>query len=89
MKNRVHVSMEDFLRVAIVERSKFPTQESAAQELGLTVSSFKQRYIREKKRYPSAFTSVPSYPSKTGNKVPTLNDVLGMLEALKGFADDN
>lgn len=89
MKNRVHVSMEDFLRVSIVQRSEFPTQESAAKELGLTVSSFKQRYIREKKRYPQAFTGVPSYPSNSGNKRASLNDVLGMLEALRGAENDN
>ncbi len=89
MKNRVHVSMEDFLRVSIVQRSEFPTQESAANELGLTVSSFKQRYIREKKRYPSAFKGVPSYPSKGGNKLATENDVLGMLEALREQANAN
>jgi len=41
MTSRVHVSMKDFLRVSIVERSKYPTQDEAAKELGLTVSSFK------------------------------------------------
>lgn len=89
MKNRVHVSMEDFLRVSIVKRSEFPTQEAAAKELGLTISSFKQRYIREKKRYPQAFVGVANYPTNSGNKAPTLNDVLGMLEALRGAENDN
>lgn len=89
MKNRVHVSMEDFLRVSIVRRSEFPTQEVAAKELGLTISSFKQRYIREKKRYPQAFVGVANYPTNSGNKAPTLNDVLGMLEALRGAENDN
>ncbi len=89
MKNRVHVTMEEFLRVAIVQRNKFPTQEHAATELGLTVSSFKQRYIREKKRYPQAFSDVPSYPSKAGNKRASINDVLGLLESLRGAENGN
>lgn len=89
MQNRVHVSMEDFLRVAIVQRDKFPTQMEAAIQLGLTESSFKQRYIREKKRYPQAFTGVPNYPAKTGNQLKSIHEVLGMLESLKGEADDN
>ena len=89
MKSRVHVSMKDFLRVSIVERSKYPTQDEAAKELGLTVSSFKQRYIREKKHYPEVFNGVPNYPTNTGNKRASLSEVQAMLESLRGAENGN
>lgn len=61
MSKRVTVSLKDFLRVTVAEREKFPTHEAAANELGMTVASFRQRLTRERKRYPGIFESVPSY----------------------------
>ena len=45
---RVHVTLEDFLRVTIAERDEFDSVQDAADELGMTPASFKQRLIKSK-----------------------------------------
>ena len=84
MSKRVHVKLKDFLRVAIVERSTYDTHEKAANELGMTVSSFKQRLSKEKKEYPSVFEGVPRYAGQgAGPKRASESEALEILAELK------
>ncbi len=62
-KTRAVVTLKDFLRVTIKERSMLETVEAAAKELGMTPASFKQRLITEKKRYPNLYKNWKPYYS--------------------------
>ena len=87
MAKRVRVGLEDFLRVAVVEREQHDTAESAASALGLTVSSFKQRLAKERKAYPEIFKAVPAYQTaKGGAKRATPSEALAILERLQNSA---
>ena len=82
-QKRVRVGLEDFLRVAVVQRSQFDTMQ-AAEKLGLTESSFKQRLTKEKKAYPEIFEGVQPYRSSSnGNKRATKEQALEMLNRLQ------
>jgi hypothetical protein len=66
---RVHITLEDFLRVTIAQRDLFDSVELASDELGMTPASFKQRLITSKKRYPTLYSRVARY-STDARKVP-------------------
>jgi len=66
-KTRVHVTLEDFLRVTIADRETFDSIDSASAELGMTTASFKQRLITSRKRYPSLYEGTEPY---TKRKLP-------------------
>lgn len=87
-KSRVQVSLQDFLRVTIAERDKFPTLEDAAKALGMTEGSFQQRLMRERKAYPRVFEAVPSYKGSRGPKRVTEDEALAMLAKLQGATSD-
>jgi len=55
------VSLDDFLNVTIVKRSEFDSASKAAEALGLTKASFKQRLKTERDRYPEMYAKVPAY----------------------------
>lgn len=78
---RTQVSLERFLQVAVKERDRFPTVESAAQALGLTVNSFKQRASRERKRYPNIV--IPEYRTGGGPKIPSEAEAMAIMERLQ------
>tara|TARA_R100000008_G_scaffold74176_1_gene52892 strand:- start:118 stop:384 length:267 start_codon:yes stop_codon:yes gene_type:complete len=78
---RVHVTLEDFLRVTIAERDEFDSVQDAADELGMTPASFKQRLIKSKKRYPSLYAGVDSY-SADARKVPDEAEAAQLLASL-------
>ena len=80
---RVHVTLEDFLRVTIAERDVFDTVQDAASELGMTVASFKQRLIKSKKRYPSLYENVEQY-SADQRRVPSEAEAAEILAQLLG-----
>jgi hypothetical protein len=77
---RASVSERDFVRVVIVERDQFDTVEKAANELGLTIASFRQRLTRERKRYPELFENVPSY--SRGTRIKSLDEMQSILAEL-------
>ncbi len=78
---RVHVTLEDFLRVTIVERDSFDTVECASDELGMTPASFKQRLIKSRKRYPNLYQDVPAYAAD-GRSIPTESEAADVLAGL-------
>ena len=83
-KTRTVVSLEDFLRVVIVEREQYPTPEDAAEALGMTKNSFTQRLVRERKAYPAVFEGVPTYRTGGGPRRPSEDEALAILESLRG-----
>ena len=66
---RVHVTLEDFLKVTIAERDHFDSVQEASDALGMTPASFKQRLITSKKRYPTLYNGIARY-STDARKVP-------------------
>ena len=81
MGTRIHITLEDFLRVTIAGREEFDTVESAASELGMTPASFKQRLTTSRKRYPSLYESVERY-STDRRSVPTEEEAAAILATL-------
>ena len=86
-KNRIHVTLEDFLRVTIAERDCFDSVEEASTELGMTPASFKQRLIKSKKRYPSLYEGVDTY-SADARRVPSESEAAQVLASLLGDWDE-
>lgn len=83
-KKRAVVSLEDFIRVVIAEREKFPTHETAAQALGMTVASFKQRLSKERKRYSRVFSEAPRYQGvSAGSRIATEDEAMEILGRLQ------
>ena len=78
---RIHVSLEDFLRVTIAERDHFDSVQAASDALGMTPASFKQRLIKSKKRYPSLYNGVDAY-SADRRKVPDEAEAAQLLASL-------
>ena len=78
---RVHVTLEDFLRVTIADRNQFDSVQEAADELGMTPASFKQRLITSKKRYPALYNGVDRY-STDARKVPDEAEAAPLLASL-------
>lgn len=83
-KKRAVVSLEDFIRVVVTERERFPTHETAAQSLGMTVASFKQRLSKERKRYPRVFENVGRYNgASNGPRIASENEAMEILNRLQ------
>lgn len=83
-KKRAVVSLEDFIRVVIAEREKFPTHEKAAQALGMTVASFKQRLSKERKRYARVFEGVGRYHGiSNGSRIASEDEAMSILNRLQ------
>ena len=82
-KKRASVSLGDFLKVTVVDREQFNTADIAANELGMTIGSFKQRLMKERKAYPDIFSVVPKYKSGTRKRRPTQEEAIQLLESLK------
>lgn len=57
----------------------FESFEEIAEELGIGVDSAKQRYYKEKKKYPGIFKSIPKM------KFPKKGDPLDELAELRGI----
>lgn len=83
-EKRVRVSLRDFLRVTVAERERFDSHEAAANELGLTVGSFKQRLSKERKAYPDIYADVPGYrKGSTGPRRATADEAMAILAELQ------
>ena len=80
---RAVVSLDDFLRVTIVERDKYSTKEKAAEALGMSFNSFGQRLVKERKRYPAQYADIPQYSS---GRVPTADAAANILARLRAEA---
>ena len=80
-KQRAHVTLKDFLRVTIKERNTFNSILDAANELGMTPASFKQRLITEKKRYPELYHEWQPYLSDQ-RRIPTPEEAAALLDTL-------
>ena len=86
---RVHVTLEDFLRVTIAERDHFDSVQEASDELGMTPASFKQRLITSKKRYPSLYNGIDRY-STDARKIPDEAEAAQLLACiLAGGGDED
>jgi hypothetical protein len=86
-KNRVHVTLEDFLRVTIKDRETLDSIESASAELGMTTASFKQRLITSRKRYPSLYENIEPYTADA-RRVPTEAEAAELLASLLGWGEE-
>jgi|TARA_Y100000310_G_scaffold232063_1_gene234799 hypothetical protein len=86
-KTRVHVTLEDFLRVTIADRETFDSIDSASAELGMTTASFKQRLITSRKRYPSLYEGTEPYTADA-RRVPTEAEAAELLASLLGDWDE-
>ena len=75
------MTLQDFLRVTIKERSTFDSIGAAAAELGMTPASFKQRLITEKRRYPELYHEWQPYDSDQ-RRIPTPDEAAELLAAL-------
>lgn len=84
-KTRAKVSLEDFIRVVVVEREKYPTPQDAANALGMTLNSFRQRLTRERKAYPNVFEGVPTYHHR-GPRRPSQEEAVAILKRLQQTA---
>ena len=80
-KQRAVVTLKDFLRVTIKERNTFNSILDAANELGMTPASFKQRLITEKKRYPELYHEWQPYLSDQ-RRIPTPEEAGSILDEL-------
>ena len=80
-KQRAVVTLQDFLRVTIKERNTFDSIGDAANELGMTPASFKQRLITEKRRYPELYHEWQPYDSDQ-RRIPTPEEAAALLDAL-------
>ncbi len=81
VRSRASVTLENFLRITVVERNKYNTACEAAQELGMTEASFKQRLQKERKNYPVVFENVPKY--RTNQRRVDECEAMKMVERLK------
>jgi soluble P-type ATPase len=83
-KKRAVVSLEDFIRVVITQRDAYPTHEKAAEALGMTVASFKQRLTKERKRYERVFEGVGRYQGvSNGPRIASEDEAMAILERLQ------
>jgi len=87
MAERVHVTLEDFLRVTIAQRDEFDSVQEASDELGMTPASFKQRLIKSKKRYPTLYTDTASY-STDGRRIPDEAEAAQLLACILSGGDE-
>jgi hypothetical protein len=78
---RIHITLEDFLRVTIAQRDQFDSVQEASDELGMTPASFKQRLITSKKRYPGLYTDVARY-STDARRVPDEAEAAQLLACI-------
>jgi len=78
-ESRVVVKLADFLRVTVADRETIDTPTKAAEALGMTEASFKQRLVRERKNYPAIFETVPKY---TASRVATPDEAQAMLDKI-------
>jgi len=84
---RIHVTLEDFLRVTIAERNTLDTVESASDTLGMTPASFKQRLIKSKKRYPTLYGGVAAYAADA-RRIPSEAEAAELLASILGDWDE-
>lgn len=74
---KAKVSLEDFLRVTVVQRSKFPSKESARKALGYkSMQSFSQRLATERKK-----VEIPHYDRDGGDATESHKDIIARLQA--------
>ena len=69
-KKKAVVDLAEFLMVVLVDRDKLDSAQSAAEALGMTLASFKQRLAVERKRYPNLFKEFVPY-SNDQRRVPS------------------
>lgn len=81
-RKRAVVSNEDFVRVVIVEHTRYPTIASAAKALGMEITSFRQRMTRSRKEHPSL--PWPSYRGNSGPRKATTESLQAILTNLQG-----
>ena len=84
---RIHITLEDFLRVTIAQRNLFDSVELASDELGMTPASFKQRLITSKKRYPGLYADVDRYATD-GRRVPDEAEAAQLLACILADGGD-
>jgi hypothetical protein len=76
-------TFEEFVNVAHFQREQYPTPEKAAEALGITLSTFKQRVKRELKNFKEVFETYEwkNYPTGKAGRTPTTKET-----AMEAFA---
>ena len=77
---RVHVKLEDFLRVTVAQRNEYTTKALASEALGMTFLSFGAKMVEMRKRYPTIYADVAHY--EKGPSVASENEALAILAGL-------
>lgn len=76
-KTRPVVDIVKFIKV-LKDRETYPNVNEAADAVGMTVNSFKQKMMRERKRYPKVFNDIDSY-SDSRSRLVSEGELLEML----------
>lgn len=79
-QERASVSLAEFIKTTIVQRDTFKTAQEAADDLGMTLASFKQRLSKERKDYPSVYETFKPYKEK--RRKATESEALELLNSL-------
>lgn len=76
-------TFEEFVNITHFQRDEYPTPQAAAEALGVTLSSFKQRLKRELKKFKEVFETYgwKNYPTGTAGRTATTKET-----AMEAFA---
>ena len=80
-KKKAVVDLSEFLMVVLVDRDKLDSIQSAADALGMTPASFKQRLGVERKRYPNLFKDFIPYTNDQ-RRIPTEEEALQIFNKI-------
>jgi hypothetical protein len=76
-KTRPVINIVKFIKI-LKDRETYPDIDSAAAAVGMTVNSFKQKMMRERKRYPKVFDDIEGY-SDNRSRLLSEGELLEML----------
>lgn len=77
-KSRPVIDIVKFIKV-VKDRENYPDPHTASAHLGMTLDSFKQKLVRERKRYPKVFESISNYEDKRSGRLMSESELLEML----------
>ena len=80
-KKKAVVDLAEFLLVVLVKRDKLDSAQLAAEELGMTVASFRQRLAVERKRYPNLFKDFTPYGNDQ-RRVPSEEQAIAIFHSI-------
>jgi hypothetical protein len=77
-KSRPVVDIVKFIKV-VKDRAMYPDAVSASAALGMTLNSFKQKLVRERKRYPKVFDEIEGYEDGRQGRLLSEDELLDRL----------